>query len=357
MNFDDIISKLMPLFEKKMAFSQELASRAMSLEERKESNRTDIEYRKLENQLSTDKDKLKWEQEKTIAGFKNGLDLAALHNKGLVDVAVLNRSSALDVAKVNAEAHKYGYDTVAKTAEAAQAMTKRGQDTELFSKSLALAQGTKTKDVTGAEVITPGSAEARTVANTIGRDLGLMPAAGPSPATTVNNNPQEKARSSYNYIQALRNGAGGKEEADRALALMSPEMRKDVLALGNSDTAASQATTTSPIVPIQRTVAPVAPPPVVPPVPPVSPTGVAPLAPAAEVVRPVESLSTAAPAARPEKMTAAAGPLGGNGLTAFGEKPFGMVGEIFRRGALQAAQKIKQRDEEQQNRLGGTFSR
>ena len=36
MNFDDILGKLMPLFEQKMAFNMEMSKRAMSLEEKKE---------------------------------------------------------------------------------------------------------------------------------------------------------------------------------------------------------------------------------------------------------------------------------------------------------------------------------
>ena len=70
MNFDDLLGKLMPLFEQKMAFSMEMGKRAMSLEEKKEASKTDLEYRKLEAQITNDKDKLKWEKEKLTTAVK-----------------------------------------------------------------------------------------------------------------------------------------------------------------------------------------------------------------------------------------------------------------------------------------------
>lgn len=110
MNIDDLLGTLLPLFEKKMAFNMEMSERALTLEEQKEKNKTDLEYKKLEDQLKTDKDKLAWEKEKAIAGFKNGIDLQTLHNQGLVDVARINNDTEMEKAKLDSEAKKYGFD-------------------------------------------------------------------------------------------------------------------------------------------------------------------------------------------------------------------------------------------------------
>ena len=86
MNIDDLLGKLMPLFEQKMAFSMEMGKRAMSLEETKEMNKTDLEYKKLEAQITNDKDKLKWEKEKLTTAVKADTDLQVLKNSGLLDL-------------------------------------------------------------------------------------------------------------------------------------------------------------------------------------------------------------------------------------------------------------------------------
>lgn len=85
MNFDDLLGKLMPLFEKKMDYMMEMGKRAMSLEEKKEASKTDLEYRKLEAQVTSDKDKLKWEKEKLTTAVKGEYDLQGLKNSGLLD--------------------------------------------------------------------------------------------------------------------------------------------------------------------------------------------------------------------------------------------------------------------------------
>jgi hypothetical protein len=91
MNFDDLLGKLMPLFEQKMAFNMEMSKRAMSLEETKEANKTDLEYRKLESQITNDKDKLKWEKEKLTTAVKADSDLQVLKNSGMLDIERLKQ--------------------------------------------------------------------------------------------------------------------------------------------------------------------------------------------------------------------------------------------------------------------------
>lgn len=102
MNIDDLLGKLMPLFEKKMEFSMEMSKRAMSLEERKEANKTDLEYKKLEAQITNDKDKLKWEKEKLTTTIKGGYDLEVLKNSGMMDQERLKNLGAKERVEIDA---------------------------------------------------------------------------------------------------------------------------------------------------------------------------------------------------------------------------------------------------------------
>ena len=100
MNFDEILGKLMPLFEQKMAFNMEMSKRAMSLEEKKEASKTDLEYRKLEAQITSDKDKLKWEKEKLTTAVKADYDLQTLKNSGMLDSERLKQIGEKEKQKI-----------------------------------------------------------------------------------------------------------------------------------------------------------------------------------------------------------------------------------------------------------------
>ena len=86
MNFDDLLGRLIPLLEQKMAFSMQLANREMTLREKTEERKVDLEYRKLEAQITGDKDKLTWEKEKLTTTIKGGYDLEQVKNSGMLDV-------------------------------------------------------------------------------------------------------------------------------------------------------------------------------------------------------------------------------------------------------------------------------
>ena len=103
MNFDDILGKLMPLFEQKMAFNMEMSKRAMSLEEKKEANKADLEYRRLESQITNEKDKLKWEKEKLTTAVKADSDLQVLKNSGMLDMERLKQIGEKDKQKIMEE--------------------------------------------------------------------------------------------------------------------------------------------------------------------------------------------------------------------------------------------------------------
>ena len=127
MNFDDILGKLMPLFEQKMAFNMEMSKRAMSLEEKKEADKTDLEYRKLEAQITGDKDKLKWEKEKLTTAIKGDYDLQTLKNSGMLDQKRLEGLDAKEKQKIMEE----GANTRAKlSADTETNKTKRNAETE-----------------------------------------------------------------------------------------------------------------------------------------------------------------------------------------------------------------------------------
>jgi len=81
----------------------EMSNRAMSLEEKKEANKTDLEYRKLEAQITNDKDKLKWEKEKLTTAIKGDYDLQTLKNSGMLDQKRLEGLDAKDKQKIMEE--------------------------------------------------------------------------------------------------------------------------------------------------------------------------------------------------------------------------------------------------------------
>ena len=98
----------------------EMSKRAMSLEETKEMNKTDLEYKKLEAQITNDKDKLKWEKEKLTTAVKADSDLQVLKNSGLLDLERLKQIGEKDKQKIMEEGanarNKYSTDATAKTA-------------------------------------------------------------------------------------------------------------------------------------------------------------------------------------------------------------------------------------------------
>jgi len=104
---------LVGLFQQKMEFMKETKNRELNLEERKQLDQNNLETAKLEAQITSDKDKLAWDKDKAILGFKNGLDLQTLQNQGLIDVEKLRGANQKDVAEITAAATKYGHDVTA----------------------------------------------------------------------------------------------------------------------------------------------------------------------------------------------------------------------------------------------------
>lgn len=117
---DKLMSTLMGLFEKKLAWSMQNQDRVQSLAEKAEQNKTDLEYARLNQLIKSDTDKQAFEERKMVTGYKNGLDLETMKQKGLMDVAVLNNASDMTKAKWIKEASIYGHDAAA-TGEALKA--------------------------------------------------------------------------------------------------------------------------------------------------------------------------------------------------------------------------------------------
>jgi hypothetical protein len=331
MNFDDILGKLMPLFEQKMAFSMEMSKRAMSLEERKAERQTDLEYRKLEAQITNDKDKLKWEKEKLTTAIKGDFDLQTLKNSGMLDTERLKGINEKEKQKI--------------MEEGANSRAKLNADTET-NKAYLTTLGTilghaveKTGiDAQGNAYSTKPTADVGTAARSLMEQTGLAKPA----VTPKGRNVAGEAEVAAGILREHEK-AGTADAARNYLNALDPTVRAETLKLLNPGgvTPATVVAPTAPApgvrtpIPAVQAAAPLAEPP----------------APAVEPVRPVVQPTVASPALSQGKTFAAAGPLGGDGKTAFGGTPGGLLGEVWKRGGMKAADILKQRqDEEEKNR-------
>jgi hypothetical protein len=136
--------------------------------------------------------------------------------------------------------------------------------------------------------------------------------------------------------------AGTPDAARNYLNALPADTRQAALALLNPGNATTPATGVSPSItpaPEARAPIPATQPPAVPPV--------------TEASRPIVQPAVPSPSVVPEKrLTAAAGPLGSDRKTAFGGTPGGFLGEVWKRGGMQADKIMEQRKEdEEKNRV------
>ena len=354
MNFDDILGKLMPLFEQKMAFNMEMSKRAMSLEEKKEANKTDFEYRKLEAQITGDKDKLKWEKEKLTTAIKGDYDLQTLKNSGMLDQKRLEGLDAKEKQKImeegaNARAKLSADTETNKTKLNAETETTKAYLTTLGT-ILGHAQEVSQTGVDGTTKSSKPTAEVGNAARSLMERTGLAKPA----ATPQNRNVAGEAEFSVGVLREHEK-AGTPDAARNYLNALPADTRQAALALLNPGNAATPAAGLSPAVtpaPEART-----------PIPAVQPAAVPPVT---DASRSIVQPAAPSPAVLPEKsLTAAAGPLDSGGKTAFGGTPGGILGEAWKRGGMQAAKIVEQRkEEEEKNRalrrargltVGGSF--
>jgi hypothetical protein len=335
MNIDDLLGKLMPLFEQKIAFTMEMGKRAMSLEEKKETSKTDLEYRKLEAQITTDKDKLKWEKEKLTTAVKADYDLQALKNSGMLDSERLKQIGEKDKQKIMEEGAnsraKLSADTETNKAYLSTLGTILGHAQEISQTGL---DGqTKTSKPTAAV----GDA-----ARSLMEQTGLARPA----ATPRGRNVAGEAEVAADVLRQHEK-AGTTDSARNYLNALPKDTQQATLALLRSGT--SLATPTVDAAPVAT---PAAPPTVA--RPPISeaPAAAQSATPALESVRPaVEPATQVAPVPQ-QKRFATAGPLDSGGKTAFGGTPGGVLGEIWNRGSVKASKALEQRkmDEEEEKK-------
>ena len=162
---------MMPLFEQKVAWSMAREGRELSLKERTEERKLDLEYRKLEAQITTDKDKLKWEKEKLTTAVKADYDIQALKNTGLLDTERLKGLNEKELQGIKNAGHK---DTEMYKA-----------NMEALPKLLVASKGQKIKNMAGDETITPDNPEAAAMASALSQRLNLEPAAATPQARNV----------------------------------------------------------------------------------------------------------------------------------------------------------------------------
>jgi len=165
LDINEIIGTLKDLFQQKLTFMREMKERELSLAEKTEFNKNELEYAKLDSQIKTDKDRLSWEKDKAMLGFKNGMDLQTLHNQGLLDVEKLRGANEKDRAQITAEATKYGHDVTALASVLGHTKTVEKLDPE-------------TGKVVGRENPSPGAAG---ISQRLASNVGL----GPKPVSRV----------------------------------------------------------------------------------------------------------------------------------------------------------------------------
>jgi hypothetical protein len=230
--FEDIMDKMMPLFEQKVAWSIEREGRELSLKERTEERKLDLEYRKLEAQITTDKDKLAWEKEKLTTAVKADYDLQTLKNTGLLDTERLKGLNEKDLQGIKNAGLK---DTEMYKA-----------NMEALPKLFVASKGQKIKNADGTETITPDNPEAAARASALSQRLNLEPAAATPQARNV-------AGEAAAAIGILNQHEINKtpDQARTLLANLPADTRQEVL---------KQWQPGAPVAPVTGRAAPVAPP-------------------------------------------------------------------------------------------------
>jgi hypothetical protein len=248
MNFDDILGKLMPLFEQKMAFNMEMSKRAMSLEEKKEASKTDLEYRKLEAQITGDKDKLKWEKEKLTTAIKGDYDLQTLKNSGMLDQKRLEGLDAKDKQKImeegaNARAKLSADTETNKTKLNAETETTKAYLTTLGT-ILGHAQEVSQTGVDGVTKTSKPTAEVGNAARSLMEQTGLAKPAATPQARNVAGEAEFAAG-----VLREHEKAGTPDSARNYLNALPADTRQAALALLNPGAAATLATGVAPVTP------------------------------------------------------------------------------------------------------------
>jgi hypothetical protein len=227
MNIDDLLGTLMGLFEKKLAFQQAMGEREMSLKEKAEANKTDVEYKKLENQLTTDKDKLKWEKEKLTTAIKGDYDLQTLKNNGMLDTERLKGLNEKEKQKIVEEGLNRRADQTNRTEQQKGYLTTLGT-------VLGHAQEVSQTDVDGKTMTKHPTAEVGTAARSLMEQSGLTVPAATPPTRNVAGEAEVAAE-----VLREHEKAGTTDAARNYLNTLPPDTRQAALALLNPGGAAT----------------------------------------------------------------------------------------------------------------------
>jgi hypothetical protein len=120
MNMDDLLGTLMSLFEKKVAFQRTMQEREATLKENNEARKIDLEYKRLDAQVTDNKDKNELERWKVGATLKGGLDLEAAKNAGMITLEGIKGEHEF-------RRQKYASDTAAASAKDTAEMNMMGK--------------------------------------------------------------------------------------------------------------------------------------------------------------------------------------------------------------------------------------
>lgn len=161
LDFNDILQKLMPLFERKLSLLEAAQERALTAQEKSDEKKYALEEKKLAAQIKSDEDKLAWEREKATLGFKHGMNFQTLINQGHLDLERLKQAGAKDVAIIQASAAKYGHDV------------------DAIPKLLTAGAEQKVKNADGSETTISKSKEATGIGSRLAGTLGLAEPAKP----------------------------------------------------------------------------------------------------------------------------------------------------------------------------------
>lgn len=108
MDIDNLLERLVPLFEKKVAWQMEKENRDLTFREKLEERKVDLDYRKLESQIKNDNDKIALEREKTYVMAQNNIDVEIARQTGAYNVQLAANQGW--IAKENTSG-KWAYDT------------------------------------------------------------------------------------------------------------------------------------------------------------------------------------------------------------------------------------------------------
>lgn len=221
MNLDDILERLIPLFEKKLQLMEEMQRRSMTLEEQKELHKSDLEYRKLAAQITNDQDKLAFEKEKLITAIKGQHDLEQLRNKGLLDVERLRGMNDREKQRIVELGANERAAILAQTEDKRTAATKYTAEMQALGHILGNAKTYSETDEAGKIKTIKPTDEANQVIRGLIKETGITPLPAEQPERDVIGEARQALR-----VASQMEVRGDREGAKRYLMNLEPATRE-----------------------------------------------------------------------------------------------------------------------------------